>query len=368
MLLAWAMTQTKLCQRCIKDLPLESFYTHNGKSSSAVCKPCKLEESKLKYHDPEEHKRQLEVRLAAQAQRKLDEKQVRTHKTCTLCHQEKPLGQFYKALGAPRPSCKVCDDSRRKPTPKVIARKEAWAAKVAEREAQEALALQAVGETKFCEECRVDRPVACFYVPKKGKPCSPLCKSCLREDLKLSRSDPEQHRQKVALRLEERLARDVLAQEAEKLIAAKVCTCCKVEKTLGAFRAHRGLYGRSSYCRRCEQKAAREYCKQNGEALRARAKVWRDANPEKIKAIIHRRRARQAALPDTLTENQWKDILVYFDYRCAYCLKKLNSPTLDHVIAMARGGGTTEENSVPACGSCNSSKHDRLIFSMLERA
>jgi 5-methylcytosine-specific restriction endonuclease McrA len=39
--------------------------------------------------------------------------------------------------------------------------------------------------------------------------------------------------------------------------------------------------------------------------------------------------------------------------------------TQEHVIPVSRGGGTTAENIVPACGKCNSSKKDRGILVML---
>jgi 5-methylcytosine-specific restriction endonuclease McrA len=42
---------------------------------------------------------------------------------------------------------------------------------------------------------------------------------------------------------------------------------------------------------------------------------------------------------------------------CAYCGRSAN--TVDHVVPRSRGGGTTWENTVLACGSCNNRKRDR---------
>jgi 5-methylcytosine-specific restriction endonuclease McrA len=42
---------------------------------------------------------------------------------------------------------------------------------------------------------------------------------------------------------------------------------------------------------------------------------------------------------------------------CGYCGMWAN--TVDHVVPQSRGGGTTWENTVLACGSCNSRKRDR---------
>lgn len=67
---------------------------------------------------------------------------------------------------------------------------------------------------------------------------------------------------------------------------------------------------------------------------------------------------------NTLTEAEWQDILVYFDRRCAYCLRQSDRLEQDHVIAVSRGGGHTADNVVPACKSCNSRKCNRLVLVM----
>lgn len=45
-------------------------------------------------------------------------------------------------------------------------------------------------------------------------------------------------------------------------------------------------------------------------------------------------------------------------YRCAYCEKYLQKKecTLDHVLPVSKGGKTTFENTVCACGPCNANK------------
>ena len=49
---------------------------------------------------------------------------------------------------------------------------------------------------------------------------------------------------------------------------------------------------------------------------------------------------------------------------CAYCLKHIErkDATVDHVIPFSKGGKTTWENCVNACGPCNSYKSDHLHF------
>ena len=68
------------------------------------------------------------------------------------------------------------------------------------------------------------------------------------------------------------------------------------------------------------------------------------------------RKEREAGLPNTLTGDEWKDIIASYGGRCAYCRKKCKL-TIDHIIPVIRGGATTKQNVVPACRSCNSKKN-----------
>jgi 5-methylcytosine-specific restriction endonuclease McrA len=49
-------------------------------------------------------------------------------------------------------------------------------------------------------------------------------------------------------------------------------------------------------------------------------------------------------------------------FRCAYCDKRRPTPelTFDHVIPRSKGGHTTWENVVTACGTCNTRKGSLL--------
>ena len=76
---------------------------------------------------------------------------------------------------------------------------------------------------------------------------------------------------------------------------------------------------------------------------------------------------RLANVENTLTTEEWKAILEYFNHRCAYCRRAGLKLTKDHVIAIVRGGGHTAENVVPACQRCNSMKSSGLVFVMLRK-
>ena len=65
-------------------------------------------------------------------------------------------------------------------------------------------------------------------------------------------------------------------------------------------------------------------------------------------------RAKKAGLPGTLTLPDWLATLKSFDYKCAYC-QTANFTLLEHYIPIPYEG-TTVENCVPGCRSCNAKK------------
>lgn len=89
---------------------------------------------------------------------------------------------------------------------------------------------------------------------------------------------------------------------------------------------------------------------------------------EKGKAANQRRhtkrQARERNIINTLTAQEWADILEAHNYRCAYCdveFEVENMPHRDHIIPISKGGDNIKENVMPACKSCNSRKRDKIL-------
>lgn len=87
--------------------------------------------------------------------------------------------------------------------------------------------------------------------------------------------------------------------------------------------------------------------------ITCRKEHWQEE--QRIK--IHLYRARKAGTPATLTLGQWITALKRYHYLCAYCQTNPYE-VLEHYIPLSSGGGSTEENCVPACKSCNSKKRN----------
>lgn len=79
------------------------------------------------------------------------------------------------------------------------------------------------------------------------------------------------------------------------------------------------------------------------------------------KININKRKARKASVHNApYSTEDIQALLQKFGNSCAYCGSTSNL-SLDHVIPISKGGCNTLGNLLPACISCNSSKHNRDI-------
>ena len=110
----------------------------------------------------------------------------------------------------------------------------------------------------------------------------------------------------------------------------------------------------------------KKWYEKNRERCNGYAREWQKtekgrANQQRART---KRRNRERNIVNTLTAQEWLDILEAYNYRCAYCGCKFeieNVPTKDHIIPISKGGDNTKENIVPACKSCNSKKYDKIF-------
>lgn len=109
----------------------------------------------------------------------------------------------------------------------------------------------------------------------------------------------------------------------------------------------------------------RRTAEQTAERRRAENRAYYRKNPTPWLLAAGRRKARVANTISDLTDEQWGAIVESFDSRCAYCLRKLERPEIEHIEPVSKGGALTAENVVPACLRCNRRKNNRPIWSMV---
>jgi hypothetical protein len=136
----------------------------------------------------------------------------------------------------------------------------------------------------------------------------------------------------------------------------------------------------------CER--SRQWRKDNADRLREYMRSWHEANSEKVRESQSRyrlanrdkvrekkrrryackRAARRHAL-HPVTQQQIDVRFMLWGNRCAFCgvnaSHRRNTRherlTVDHVLALTKGGLDDAGNIIPACHACNSSKNNNLI-------
>ena len=101
-----------------------------------------------------------------------------------------------------------------------------------------------------------------------------------------------------------------------------------------------------------------EWAKNNRAKINAYKRKWRKNNPQKT--ISELAKYRDKKLQNGVYKILQKEIIKLKNSDCFYCGSK-SKITLDHVIPVSRGGRHSIGNLVSACGSCNSSKGNKLI-------
>lgn len=69
----------------------------------------------------------------------------------------------------------------------------------------------------------------------------------------------------------------------------------------------------------------------------------------------HSRRARLYGVVDSLTLEDWGEILSQTDWKCAMCGSD-REIEIEHMIPLSRGGGNTKDNVCVLCADCNGRK------------
>ncbi len=157
------------------------------------------------------------------------------------------------------------------------------------------------------------------------------------------------------------------------------CQRCGIERTLretwGATRAERPFYALADYtavlslCPVCFEITREERAIEAQRAEEERALLVQQAGyPREARRVqFHLDRAREQRQPATLTAAQWMRTLTHYGWCCAYC-EDGPYEALEHILPLALGGGTTEENCVPACRFCNSLKASRHPDAIIKAA
>lgn len=294
-------------------------------------------------------------------------------KQCKRCEAWKPLADFHvstRCRDGREGKCRVCRAKQRKEVPSP----------------------PLPDGLKLCHKCKTIKPATPEYFVRckskrdgLGNPCK-ACRAKHQQSLNFVYKEPDD----------------------PSLIPLKLCRKCFVEYPRTPkyfFRNRTNSDGLGKYCKACDIASALRF--NVGEKARARKTRWREKNPEYgreyfqahadklieynrryraqtpdqqnrytktyrakkpwvARAAKLRRRARERALPNTLTSEQWQSTIDYFKGCCAYCGRPaglFHTLAMDHFVPLSapNSPGTTILNCVPACHGkegCNNSKNN----------
>jgi 5-methylcytosine-specific restriction endonuclease McrA len=155
---------------------------------------------------------------------------------------------------------------------------------------------------------------------------------------------------------------------AERHVSGYCIECNKEMKRSDWYIAYQKTYS-SNYYVKNRQRLIDAACKNHSAQMsenqdyvlarnRLAKKRRRAKEPERYRAEVRNRRAKQRAAEGIHTAADTKRIRVAQGNRCAYCRESLGRDGhLDHIIAIANGGSNWPRNLQWLCASCNTQKH-----------
>jgi hypothetical protein len=213
------------------------------------------------------------------------------------------------------------------------------------------------GFDSACKECK-GRKFGRYMYYEKAHPGHRTCTNCKRElPATLEYFDSQTKVKKDGLRAVCKECRGSTfgIKQINKVLESKdgykYCNLCKKELPLDNF--YKTTSGYAGYHDRCKKCDALYRQTENGSVVR--------------KISDQKRRDRKKKLPNTFTKSQWGKCKNHFRdsnklLHCAYCDKIIKHASLEHFIPLSCGGGLVQNNILPVCINCNSSKNNRNFF------
>ena len=200
-------------------------------------------------------------------------------------------------------------------------------------------------DSKNCPKCRRGLPRAAFAKDKSrsdGLQC--YCRECQKGKWqKWAEANREHQRDMEAARYQNPEYR------ARKSNTAKAWRSENAARVRSGKRKHYQANAPTVKAR------AKAWCRRHKEQQREIVKRWAAANPQRVKAISNRRRARFLAGGENFTPQEWAALCERYGHRCLRCGAAARL-TADHITPLSKGGGNGIGNIQCLCGPCNSAK------------
>ena len=110
----------------------------------------------------------------------------------------------------------------------------------------------------------------------------------------------------------------------------------------------------------------KEYYENNKEKISESNRKWRENNPEKLFNNNIKRRQKEENQGNGITKEQWYEMMIFFDFKCAYSDEYIGGDsdkrTIDHIVPLNNGGEHEIWNCVPMLNTYNFQKHTKNML------
>lgn len=233
---------------------------------------------------------------------------------------------------------------------------------------------------KKCSKCGEILHVSKFHKHKNGKyGVKKWCKKCCKEDNKKYYEDNKEYYKNYY----ENNKEDISKKRKENYDKEKNRESCKkyreehkkeiAIKSKENYKKNREEYcrlNRENYKKNREEKLKyqREYYENHKEERLEYSRNYRENNPEKIFNNATKRRKKKENLGNGITKEQWYEMFMFFDFRCAYSGEYLGNEnnkkirSIDHIIPLDNNGEHEIWNCVPMYRPYNSGKSTKNML------
>ena len=220
---------------------------------------------------------------------------------------------------------------------------------------------------KKCIKCNLLLPNEEFYFRKDSNTYRNECKECHHKQTK-------KYRQKNKERLN-KISREYHKKHREKLnkISGKYHEKHKEEQNTKRREYHKKHREKEIIIRRKYYQKNKDTInkkrREEKDRLNKIRRKWRNKNKDKVNATIRERTLKKKQLFEDFTLEEWLQKVELTNGICSICGRLYSEVhpfcvTLDHTPPISKaviGFHYTIENVTPMCGSCNSSKMNKLI-------
>ena len=215
-----------------------------------------------------------------------------------------------------------------------------------------------------------------YYRQKRGKyGLVSQCKECKKQYCGAS---PEYYKQYYKANKDKRTEYNKQYREANKDKIAKQRKQYYQDNREKITEKHK-QWNRDNKDKRAEYD--KQYYQDNKDKIAERSKRYREANREKVRETsrkwylspngqvshfnsYNKRKMREQNQGNGITGTQWREMMSFFDWKCAYSGKYIGGKqnyqrTIDHIVSLNSGGEHEIWNLVPMTRSLNSSKQEK---------